>query len=397
MVQSSLPNSTASEYTMTETESPISLPSQEATELDRRKKVLEIEKLELEVKAVKDGNVWWRKTIREVKVSEWITAIVAIVALATAFSTGLFDAIRERLIAQGERLSIEKLNLEQQRKRLDEEISSKESQLDEIRTKLSPYRLEESAITGLKNLKSKLIDVRFSIGAENDGYLVEITGRDEKLNWNLIEPRVSRVNPHVSEAIRLTSQLRSLKGVRIDGVQIDQNDIQILMTHPEIERIVLDNNAAGQDILKTLRKFPKLKYLRIDNNPIISINECGSLPQIELLHFSNANITDDGLANIANAFPNLTSLHLGNLRITDKGLKHIGALPKLSSMTVLGTEVTADGLIDFLSKKQEFTLRIRESTDSKRLQMAVKNLETKSIYVHEMTSVELVKNAFTEW
>lgn len=320
---------------------------------------------------MKDGNAWWRKSILEVKLSEWITASAAVVALVTVYATGFFNATRERQTAQGERLSIEKLNLEQQRKRLDEEISSKESQLDEIRTKLSPYRLEESAITGLKSLKSKLIDVRFSISAENDGYLVEITGLDEKRDLKLIDfnllnrSAVSRVNPHVSEAIRFTSQLRSLKGVCIDGVQIDQNDIQILMTHPEIERIILENNAAGHEILKTLRKLPKLKYLRIQNNPVTSINECGSLPQIEHLHFSNTDITDDGLANIAYAFPNLTSLHLGNLRITDKGLKHIGALPNLLNMTMLGTEVTTDGLIDFLAKKQEFVLIIRESASSR--------------------------------
>ena len=61
--------------------------SERLTEMDCRKKSLEIEKLEQEIMAVKDGQVWRRKSVRDVKLSEWITSVGACGRSASRFPT----------------------------------------------------------------------------------------------------------------------------------------------------------------------------------------------------------------------------------------------------------------------------------------------------------------------
>lgn len=152
--------------------------------LENRKKQLEIEKLEEEVKTSREGREWWRKSIREVKLSEWVTAIAAIVALAVAFWTGLFNSTREKLSAQADRLAIEQIELLQKKEKLGDDVAVKEKELTAIKERLLPYEQESDAIRQLRELKSKFLRVSFAITPDYDGHRVTIDGLDEKLDWS---------------------------------------------------------------------------------------------------------------------------------------------------------------------------------------------------------------------
>src|SRR5438128_2360781 len=79
--------------TTTEPPPPVSNPA--LAVLEARKCELEIEKLTEEIAVVRDSRSWWRKSIREVKVSEWFTVLTAIGLVVVGYSTGYFSTVRE--------------------------------------------------------------------------------------------------------------------------------------------------------------------------------------------------------------------------------------------------------------------------------------------------------------
>ena len=131
---------------------PAPIPTEQGSSLDERKKQLEIEKLEQEIQFAKADQKWWRKSVRDVKLSEWLTAAVALVTVIVVFSTGYFNASRERLAAQGDRLHVEKLEMEGKRDRLSSEIVVKEAELQELKSKVQPFEKENAALLSLRQL-----------------------------------------------------------------------------------------------------------------------------------------------------------------------------------------------------------------------------------------------------
>jgi hypothetical protein len=124
----------------------------ELAALEVEKARLEVEKLKEEVETAREGRSWWRRSIRDVKLSEWVTAIAAVVALGAAFWTGWFSATRERNAAQGDRLEVERIHLENRKEKLVADVAAKEKDLAEVRARLLPFEEEQAALRELRNV-----------------------------------------------------------------------------------------------------------------------------------------------------------------------------------------------------------------------------------------------------
>jgi hypothetical protein len=66
-------------------------------------------------------------------------------------------------------------------------------------------------------------------------------------------------------------------------------------------------------------------------------------PQLEFLILAETNITDEGLASVAELH-SLEVLNLAATRIADSGLVHVAQLKSLEILSMAGTRITSDGL-----------------------------------------------------
>jgi hypothetical protein len=85
-----------------------------------------------------------------------------------------------------------------------------------------------------------------------------------------------------------------------------------------------------------------------------------SLPNVEKLNFSSANMTDEALAHLAD-LRDLKELALNRTRITDAGLVHLAGLTKLDRLNLDETNVTDAGLAHLKDLKAMKHLHLNET------------------------------------
>jgi hypothetical protein len=136
---------------------------------------LEIQKLQEEINGIRYDRRWFTATMRNVKVTEWVTAAVACTALVMAFWTGIFDATRQRLEAQQERLAVEKIHLQQLKAKLTEEVAGKTRDLETLTRRLQPFEREQVAIEKLRKLQEADLLVQLDADYGFDGIKVSMT------------------------------------------------------------------------------------------------------------------------------------------------------------------------------------------------------------------------------
>lgn len=330
-------------------------------ELEETKAKLEIEKLKQDVDAAREGRVWWRRSIRDVKISEWITAAAAIVALIAAFWTGLFNTIRERLSAQADLLEIKKIQLEQKRERLDGEIVTRERELAEIKARLLPLEGEEDAIKELRGMKKKNISVHFEVPPEFDSVYVKIRGTEDEfggtrlLNKGTVqEPAWDAVyqtfdNPHLTQALKAANKIRSLKRLELSELRLSAEDIGLLTLRPEIETVAVTHAEVDREFLAQLKVQKGLWRLDFSANNISSFDKIGPFESVGALVLRDNPIGDIGTPSMLAAFPKLKILILAGTKITDASMPQIAKLDELWHLDVSRTSVTSDGLAALLN------------------------------------------------
>jgi hypothetical protein len=189
------------------------------------KEKLELEKLRSEIEEKQRSTKWVVSAVRNVKLNEWVISAAALFALFGAWRTGLFDATRQHLAAQSERLTIQRIDLEQRRDKLTGEVLAKEQELQAIRKRLLRFEDEESAVKELRKAQSKFLDVRFSTDPAFEGLKISLRGRDQKLDW-VFAPK-TRANPYLSEALTKVNQVRSLKGLKLSEGKVSSSDLPL--------------------------------------------------------------------------------------------------------------------------------------------------------------------------
>jgi hypothetical protein len=212
-------------------------------DLEIRKSELEIEKLEQEIEIARQGHVWWRRTFRDVKMSEWLTAGAAIIALLAAFWTGLFNAIRERLSAQADRLAIEKIHLEDQKEKLgaeiaskDVEIANKNRELADLKTRLQPFEQESAALSLLRDMHGKNLIISLSYPPSFEGVRVSI--KHDLINWDG-KPK-SIKSEAVPRALEAANRIRLLNGIRLRELVLTPEDVALASSRQPLHWLALE-------------------------------------------------------------------------------------------------------------------------------------------------------------
>ncbi len=83
------------------------------------------------------------------------------------------------------------------------------------------------------------------------------------------------------------------------------------------------------------------------------------LPGLERLNLSHTEIDGEGV-ELLSPLHWLTELDLSHTRVGDLGLKQMATLPRLQHVYLTGTEVTADGLADYLWLRSDVEIHPRE-------------------------------------
>ncbi len=73
---------------------------------------------------------WWL----EAKPTEWITALATVLGLIAVYRSGILDAKKAETSAQNERLTIEKLRLEDRKEQVDRQLTEANARLAQIQS-----------------------------------------------------------------------------------------------------------------------------------------------------------------------------------------------------------------------------------------------------------------------
>lgn len=311
--------------------------------LEQQKGQLEVEKLREEIADIRNTRRWSVNSLRKVKVNEWALVGAAFVALIVGWRTGLFDAIRQHLAAQQERLQVEKVHLEQQKEKLTGELGAKQKELDAVKARLTPFEQEGAAVRELREFDKRGIQIRFLVTPEYDGTSISLRRKIAEADFNLLVAPKIRTNPYVTDALKSVNRMRDLKGLKIGELPMVRSDVQLATHHSELETLVIDYGELGADGLAGLRPLPKCRVMVLRGNKITTFVSMPSFPSVTILDISENPFGDDALASLVTSFPNLQMINLGETTVSDDGMKTLTNLRDLNHINLRGTRVTGAG------------------------------------------------------
>jgi hypothetical protein len=303
------------------------------------------------------GTVILLVALRSVKITEvcsalgaFVMALAAIIALYNTFHTGLFDATRQNLAAQGERLTIEKITLEHQKEILTTEVNAKNKELADTKKKLLPFEQEEAAISELRGLEKKNLRINFLLAGKHEGIKVSVwgTGRPPQsvLDWNL-SPTAKR-NPALADALRAANRVRVLKGLRIRELLFTRDDLILATQHPDLEQLLINYSELDSEALANLRPSKGLKILNLSGNNLTSLGKLPRMESLTDLSLERNRIGDEGVKVLPEKCPNVQILDLSDTDVSDDALQYVAKLRELNSLNVKRTRVTGSGLLKLL-------------------------------------------------
>lgn len=259
--------------------------------LDARKKLLEVQKLKAEVAAAQ--RPWWKRAFQEGKAPEWITAAVAVGTVTVVLTNGYFSASRERLAAEGDRLAVEKIDMEQKRDRATAELAAKEKELADVKQRLNPFEKEQEAIEQLRKFKADNVMVQFSTDFQFDGVSLWVHRSRWDVSWDTLRKKNKYPPPaslaNARDLFEPLAKFRKLKGVKIDGVQLSKGDLAALSVASGAESIGLKNCGLTNETLDALKLPESTRYLFLQASPLtflqsfrdlraLSTSVCGTAP-----------------------------------------------------------------------------------------------------------------------
>lgn len=135
---------------------------------------------------------------------------------------------------------------------------------------------------------------------------------------------------------REIARLVKLKSLRLYNVDIDDTAFAELAPLVRLEELDLTHTRITDAGLSTIVKMPRLRKLELHRHPQWHIAQ---------------QLSDQCLASIAR-LPDLERLSLSGA-ITNEGLRQVARLPKLTALSILHTDITADGLAALEGSKVE--------------------------------------------
>jgi len=319
-------------------------------ELELKKLRAEIQKLEQETTNLKNANNWWYTSFRNVPFPSWLNVAIAIGLGIAGFYTGIFNTLRDRNEAQGERLKAERFDLEHRKDALSAEIASKEKELEAVAKRVQPLEQEANAIEELRELASKGLFAHFAVGEDFDGVDVSLI----RGGWTTVSQdgellkAPPAAHPNLPQALAALHRIRVLKGVGLYGFSLENPQIFDILSRSELEIARFRSGGLTSNVLDLMRLPMNLRKLSLQDNRIETIAGLNFTESVTHLTLQGNPIGDDGLSPIASIFPNIESLNLSNTRISDEGLFHITKLQGLFQIDIRETNVTERGIPELL-------------------------------------------------
>jgi Leucine-rich repeat (LRR) protein len=164
---------------------------------------------------------------------------------------------------------------------------------------------------------------------------------------------------HLSVSDRGLAELRDMADLEVletSGSEITDVGMQQIARCKKLQTLVLHYTSVGDEGVRALSSCPDLTYLSLQGSQITDagLAAIGTLTGLERLvltdspvphEIKNARTTSDGLRHLAR-LTRLKQLSLGGyeLDVSDEGLRHLRGLKNLTSLTVILSKLTSDGL-----------------------------------------------------
>ncbi len=147
--------------------------------------------------------------------------------------------------------------------------------------------------------------------------------------------------------------LPNLESAYINAADFDDDALGNLAAHPWLHELRIVSTSVSDEGMRHVATMSQLKTFAITPNlrqqptrPITdsAVVHLSRLPRLRTLILPFSNVTDAGLAQLAEARTPLTALHVRHAKgITDKGLTHLVKLPGLDMIDLSGTGISANG------------------------------------------------------
>lgn len=213
---------------------------------EERRQILEIEKLQAEIKNLK--NRWWIPTVIQIVPG----CLLVLATVIITWSTGIIDVKRDRLAAETERLTMDKARLEETKVKIESEVVMLRKQLERTDGELLKHASDKAAITAIHKLfPMSTIQYHYQVG----GYVVGLETIRLKIGFDWI------VNPsNTLPALKEIGKLSNVAVLHIQELPIgDDEGMELSVLH--VPRIAFTNVRLDDAVVRQLSKNRTLKAI----------------------------------------------------------------------------------------------------------------------------------------
>ena len=141
--------------------------------------------------------------------------------------------------------------------------------------------------------------------------------------------------------------LTGLKELALPNTKVTDQGLPALAGMEHLEELDLGSTQVTGAGLKDVGKLKSLRNLALGDTKVTddSLKDLAGLQQLKNLYLPGTKVTDAGLKYVA-ALPNLETLALSGTKVTDAGLKQLAPLTKLQDLSLYFTKVTDAGIAD---------------------------------------------------
>ena len=324
------------------------------------------------VVALRSQGFWtW---VGQSKPTDWMIAIATIIGLTTAYRSGVFDAHKADISARNERLTMEKMMLEQRKETLTTEVENSRRELEAIRGKLNPLERERAAIdriVAIRNGKPIILpgkaghlSVGFKYNYELDGYeLSAATYTVESIASNGASYSYDNVfaHPMLTDLLKAASELDKVTRLQIGKLHVSDEDIEIINKMKHVKYLEFKGTFLPERTLSGLVLGPKLKYLTITDAGLTRMPKLDGPNKLIHLFLAGNPIDDQCVNDLTQTYPDLKFLDLSRTQITAEGLTYINNIKKLASLKLYGNSLSDVSMLAFLKHPTFTTVEIEEA------------------------------------
>jgi hypothetical protein len=142
--------------------------------------------------------------------------------------------------------------------------------------------------------------------------------------------------------------------LELNGITVADADLAALRGLTKLTNLDLHGPGVTTAGLVHLKGMNRLTGLNLSQTNVDSLEPLRTLASLNTLALAGTPIGDAGLAPAspdAPGFAGLTVLNLFKTRVSDAGLTHLRNLPKLRSLTLVGTKVTEAGVAELVKER----------------------------------------------